>query len=245
MKTIILKLYDYIELDDEIKTKVAEEWYYHDGGDFVNCEIDNLVELYCDDIYKTTKLELNRGDFDFDKVGYITHVNLNSGELENSVFKDGYNADVLDKYVEAHTKSRRLKILLKNYNVWYYWNKDTERIEVDYIDSVDDSKYYEHCEKYLVAELPKILQPVSDKINGALIDFYHDLFLLENNIREYLSDEAINDSLNGNGWYFTKDGIFISLDEVKDIIDKLELVERAYDVKFEEVESGELSDEEN
>lgn len=236
MKTITLKLYDYIELDDEIKTKVAEERYYNDGGDFVNSEIDNLVELYCNDIYKSTKLELNRKDFDFYEVGYITHVNLNSGKLENSVFKDGYNANVLDEYVEAHTKSRRLKILLKNYNVWYYWNNDAERIEVDYIDSVDDSKYYERCEKYLVAELPKILQPVSDKINGVLIGFCHDVYLLKSDIREYLSGEAINDNLNNDGWYFTKDGTFVNLDEVKDIVDKLELIEKAYGVKFEEEE---------
>lgn len=237
MKKLVVSLYDYIELDDEIKTKVAEEWYYNDGGDFVNSEIDNLAEFYCNDIYEATKLELSKKDFDFYEVGYTTRVDLNSGELENSVFKDSYNANVLDEYVEAHTKSTRLKTLLKNYNVWYYWNNNTERIEVDYIDSVDDSKYYERCEKYLVAELPKILQPVSDKICSMLDDFNQNLCNLQHDIRNYLGDSIINEGLNDNEWYFTKDGEFMSYDEVNDIIDKLELIEKAYGVKFEEEEN--------
>lgn len=227
MKTIALKLYDYIELDDEIKTKVAEEWYYNDGGDYVYFETSNLLDCYIDTFSRESNLDFSKDDFDFYDDGYNTNVNLRAGELEYSIFK---NDTTLDKFVDNHIASKRLAVLLKHFDIQYYWND--KRIEVDCISSDDDSKYFERCEKYLIEELPKVLQPVSDKINEMLDDFNQDLYNLQHDIRGYLGDDTINDELNDNGWYFTKDGEFMSYDEVDKLIDKLELVEKAYNVKF-------------
>lgn len=227
MKTITLKLYDYIELDDEAKIKVAEEWYYNDGGDYVYFETSNLLDCYIDTFSRELKLNFGKGDFDFYDDGYNTSVNLRAGELEYSIFK---NNTTLDKFVDNHITSKRLAVLLKHFDIQYYWND--KRIEVDCISSSDDSKYFERCEKYLIEELPKVLQPVSDKINEILDDFNHDLHNLRCYIRDYLGDDTINDELKDSGWYFTKDGEFMSYDEIEELVDKLELIEKAYNVKF-------------
>lgn len=226
MKTIALKLYDYIELDDEIKTKVAEEWYYNDGGDFVGFEFDKLLEYCIDTFSRELELDFNGDDFKFRKYGHITKVNLSKGELEHSVFS---NCTALDKYVDNHITSKRLVVLLKHFDVQYYWAG--ERIEVDCISS-DDSKYFERCEKYLVEELPKVLQPVTDEINEILDAFNLELRDLQYDIRGYLGDSTINDELKDSGWYFTKDGEFMSCDEIEELVDKLELIEKAYNVEF-------------
>lgn len=226
MKTIALKLYDYIELDDEIKTKVAEEWYYNDGGDFVDFEFDKLLDYCIDTFSRELELDFSEDDFKFRKYGHITKVNLSKGELEHSVFS---NCTTLDKYVDNHITSKRLVVLLKHFDVQYYWAG--ERIEVDCISS-DDSKYFERCEKYLVEELPKVLQPVTDEINEILDAFNLELRDLQYDIRGYLGDSTINDELKDSGWYFTKDGEFMSCDEIEELVDKLELIEKAYNVEF-------------
>lgn len=227
MKTIALKLYDYIELNDEAKIKVAEEWYYNDGGDFVGFEFDRLLDYYIDMFSRELELDFNKDDFKFRRYGCITKVNLSKGELEHSVFD---NCTTLDKYVDNHITSKRLAILLKHFDVQYYWTG--ERIEVDCISSDDDSKYYERCEKYLVEELPKVLQPVTGEINEILDAFNLELRDLQYDIRGYLGDSTINDELKDSGWYFTKDGEFMSCDEIEELVDKLELIEKAYNVKF-------------
>lgn len=227
MKTITLKLYDYIELDDEAKTRVAEEWYYNDGGDYVYFETGDLLDFYINTFSRELNLDFSKDDFDFYNDRYNTNVNLRAGELEYSIFK---NNTTLDKFVDNHITSKRLAVLLKHFDIQYYWAG--ERIEVDCISSDDDSKYYERCEKYLVEELPKVLQPVSDKINEILKDFNQDLYNLQHDIRNYLGDDTINDGLNDNGWYFTKDGEFMSYDEIEELVDRLELIEKAYNVKF-------------
>lgn len=227
MKTITLKLYDYIELNDEAKIKVAEEWYYNDGGDYVYFETSNLLDCYIDTFSRELELDFNEKDFKFRKYGHITKINLSEGELEHSIFG---NCTTLDKFVDNHITSKRLAVLLKHFDIQYYWNG--KRIEVDCISSDDDSKYRERCEKYLIKELPKILQPVSDKINEILDDFNHDLHNLQYYIRGYLGDDTINAELNDSGWYFTKDGEFMSYDEIEELVDRLELIEKAYNVKF-------------
>lgn len=228
MKTITLKLYDYIELDDEAKIKVAEEWYYNDGRDYIYFETSNLLDCYIDTFSRELELDFSKDDFDFYDDGYDTNVNLRAGELEYSIFK---NNTTLDKFVDNHITSKRFAVLLKHFDIQYYWND--KRIEVDCISSSDDSKYFERCEKYLIKELPKVLQPVSDKIRSILDDFNQDLYNLQHDVRGYLGDDTINDELNDNGWYFTKDGEFMSCDEIDELVDKLELIEKAYKVEFD------------
>lgn len=238
MKTITLKLYDYIELDDEIKTKVAEECYYNDGGDYIYFETDNLLSYYIDTFSRELELDFSKDDFDFYDDGYDTNVNLRAGELEYSIFK---NNTTLDKYVDNHITSKRLAILLKHFDVQYYWTG--ERIEVDCISSDDDSKYYERCEKHLAEELPKVLQPVTDKINEILKDFNQDfnqdLYNLQHDIRGYLGDDTINDGL-----------VVIANDRLDSLrnepfdIDTAEEWAEILNLEFDS-EGNEISDEEN
>lgn len=226
MKTIALKLYDYIELDDEAKIIVAEEWYYNDGGDFVGFEVDNLKGVYTNSIYCDTELVIDEDMLNFYDTGYITQVRLCESYL------DCENATFLDKYVNEHATDKKLQFLLDYYDAYYYYDNDTKKLEVYSLSQIDN-RYLPRIEKYLEKALPQILKPISDRLSNLLDQFNGELRLLLTNIRGYLGDSTINDELNDNGWYFTKDGEFVSYDEVDNIIDKLELVEKAYNVEFD------------
>lgn len=230
MRKYELSLYEYCELDEEAKNKVVDEFYYNDG-DFLISETDDLFDMYISIFKNELDLELDRNDLDYD-TDYDITIDLVSREDEKNPLWYAHNAQILENYVNNHITSKRLKVLLNSYDVGYYWNNHTERIEVCSVDCID-GRWYTHCENYLEKVLPEILQPVSDKINEIIGDFYHDLYNLEYNIREYLSDSEINIYMNDCGFMFTSDGTFVTEYERDEIENNLDTLEKAYGTKFE------------
>ena len=121
--------------------------------------------------------------------------------------------------------------MLDYYDIYYYYDSDTKKLEVYSLSQIDN-RYLPRIEKYLEKALPQILKPISDKLSNLLDQFNDELRLLLTDIRGYLGDDTINAELNDNGWYFTKEGEFMIYDEVKELVDRLELIEKAYNVKF-------------
>lgn len=233
MKTYKLNLYEYCELNNEAKDKAIEELYYNDS-DFLMIETDNLFDMYISTFKNELDLELSRDDFDYNTEYDIT-IDLVSREDEKNLFYYVHNSKILDDYVEKHSASTRLKILLNNYDILYYWNNNTERIEVCRIDCVD-GRWYTHCENYLEKVLPEILQPISDKINEIIGGFYNDLYLLNYDVRSYIGDDEINIYMNDYEFMFTSDGTLVTGYEQEGIENDLYTLEKAYGAKFEIVE---------
>ena len=212
-RTVTLKAFLASELPENVREQVAERYRWInvdcDWWDFILDDFVSRMEKEYGSLLDKKKIE-----FDLDRGGYARYRGdfwididdcMDKVETLREIYKRIEEAAIIDPKT-----AREIKDVVDNMEIKY--EHDYGGVSVEYGDAYDEEDGYFDPFEELAAMLDdarcrNLPEHLEDELNAIIEDEFKKLLRdLENEFEHLVSDEAIIETLDANGYLFTKDG---------------------------------------